>query len=97
MAGRCERAFGDMCMYAMNMHKLNCFRFIYLYANNLITEIEYMFTSIFSSNRPSRRNLVCWVRNPSYANNKDTSGAGESMQVLLDRGSYQVPLVLGVD
>ena len=95
MADRCETAFGDMCMYAMNMHMLNCFRFIYLYANNLITETEYiMFTSIFSSNRPSRKNLV---RNPSYANSKDTSGAGESMQLLLDRGSYQVPLVLGVD
>ena len=34
-----------MYMYAMNMRMLNWFQLIYLYAHNLITETEYMFTS----------------------------------------------------
>ena len=81
-------------MCAMNMRMLNWFRLIYLHAKTLITETQYMFTSMYliqnafsRISRLSRRNLVCWLHNPSYANSNDTGGAGESMQLLLDRGS----------
>ena len=46
LAGRCETAVGDMYINAMNMRMLNWFRLIYLDANDLITETEYMFKSM---------------------------------------------------
>ena len=72
---------------------LNWFRIVYLDAINLITETEGMFTSMylitnafFRVSRSSRRKMVCWLHNPSYANSKDTSGAGDSTQLFSTRG-----------
>ena len=50
---------------------------------------------IFSSKPTLTWKFVCWLHNPSYANSRDTGGAGESMQLLIDRGSTnQVPVTL---
>ena len=84
----------------MYKYVLNWFRLTYIDAKYLIYKnrvyVHVYVThknAFFRVSRPSRRNLVCWLHNPSYANSEDTGGAGESMQLLLDRGRtwYLVP------
>ena len=46
VASRCKTAFGNMKMYSMNICMLNWFRLIYLDANDLIKETDFIFTSM---------------------------------------------------
>ena len=77
----------------------NRFRIIYLNAINYITETEGMHIYVTNNERifrvslSSRIKMAFLLRNPLCANSKDTSGAGESMQLLLDRGSTRLQVM----